>query len=1144
MSICNVNIGTGDVYHHAEDFFLRGGFIPLRFVRDYESGRKENSTVGQRWRHNLIHKLVLREKRAFYVTPDGNESEIPHPDFPRAEDAQSDLKTRREKEAILLSDLGDWVYRFEPFKPGDNTLVIRSQIDPRGNHLDYKYSREEFLEAIRDTRGRIVVFTSNERGYIAKISVYHPEEPNSRRDLVHFEYDNLGNLRSVRDRNDGINRFTYQGHLLVEHINALEGKTYFKYDSKGRCVHTHREDGTHERKLIWHDDKHAVEVRDSRGAVWNYVLNDQKRPLVETDPLGRKKEYFYDAEGNLQFTKDEHASQAVTLFFDDQRLLISQTGSLTSMVRYDEKMRVIETVNAAGAKRTFKYDERSNRVEMTDPMDAVWRFEYERDGWLSGAVTPRGHHFTRKRTSRWEVEYGDEIRLDAVLRYNPLGLLAATVDAHGQTTRFDYEPTDRMTAIHYADGSQVRYQYDAMGNMTRVETESGAATAYEYDPFGAAVAVTNPLGHRGSYRYDSEGNLIEVRNFKGETAAIQYDLIDQIVAVTLFDGRTHRYTHHRGGTVATVRDENDNLLLEIQPDDQGRIAKKIFPGGWEVTYEWGEQSQLLSAKNPHATLRIEYTPNLRVAAEHVNDFSVFYEYDEVGNRKLLRTNTGRLIEYFWDARNRLTRIVDTDRAVYEFSYYEVNLFREWVCPSLVQRYTFDNRLRMTRRVALEPRTGAVLAERTYQYDPQGSLVRMRDQQRGGFQYRYSALEAILEVRGDGGYAETYAWDPNENLTQMRDGSRITYSAGNRLARAGNQLFEHNRDGGVTKITENRRDWLLGYNPEGQLASVRTPDGQTVEYHYDPLGRRIRKILNGQATRFYWDQGAYLGEAMDSGEAIDYLFLPQTFLPLGMTTAAGHFSFVLDQAGTPTEIVDKDGAVVWSGDYSAFGELNAERVRQVRNPVRFQGQYFDEETGFHYNFSRYYYPSCARYLSQDPLGLRAGVNLYRYVMNPFNWVDPFGLNNLVSGVLTIYPICGWSKEQQKAAGKKRDAMNKKLGKKGITLPDEPVQRCGKTAKEIYEDCQQEAKDEGKKPKRDLNETGTKCTNEQADHILEICATNKEAETDCANLQPLNESVNKSYGSQVGHAVRGNPGAALKSVKLAPMSECTERPSVDC
>ena len=67
------------------------------------------------------------------------------------------------------------------------------------------------------------------------------------------------------------------------------------------------------------------------------------------------------------------------------------------------------------------------------------------------------------------------------------------------------------------------------------------------------------------------------------------------------------------------------------------------------------------------------------------------------------------------------------------------------------------------------------------------------------------------------------------------------------------------------------------------------------------------------------------------------------------------------------------------------------VAEIDSHLRFQGQYFDAETGLHYNRHRYYNPSAGRFITIDPIGLAGGLNNYQYVKNPTGWVDPLGLN---------------------------------------------------------------------------------------------------------------------------------------------------------
>ncbi|WP_132038718.1 RHS repeat-associated core domain-containing protein [Iodobacter fluviatilis] len=104
---------------------------------------------------------------------------------------------------------------------------------------------------------------------------------------------------------------------------------------------------------------------------------------------------------------------------------------------------------------------------------------------------------------------------------------------------------------------------------------------------------------------------------------------------------------------------------------------------------------------------------------------------------------------------------------------------------------------------------------------------------------------------------------------------------------------------------------------------------------------------------------------------------------------------VDQLGTPQALSDENGEIAWSAEYKAWGEAQvviseAAKTAGINNQIRFQGQYFDEESGLHYNRHRYYDPEIGRFISSDPIGLFGGFNTYAYAPNSTGWVDPWGL----------------------------------------------------------------------------------------------------------------------------------------------------------
>ncbi|WP_255991110.1 RHS repeat domain-containing protein [Chitinolyticbacter albus] len=130
---------------------------------------------------------------------------------------------------------------------------------------------------------------------------------------------------------------------------------------------------------------------------------------------------------------------------------------------------------------------------------------------------------------------------------------------------------------------------------------------------------------------------------------------------------------------------------------------------------------------------------------------------------------------------------------------------------------------------------------------------------------------------------------------------------------------------------------------------------------------------------------------------------------------------MDHLGTPQLLTDDAGQIAWSAEYKAWGEAraaisDAAKTADIANPIRFQGQYADEETGLHYNRHRHYDPEIGRFVSKDPIKLAGGLNVFAYGSNPVEWIDPLGLVGLratdpAAGSLTpIQTRCWYLREE--------------------------------------------------------------------------------------------------------------------------------------
>ncbi|CAB1206382.1 Putative deoxyribonuclease RhsC [Serratia marcescens] len=205
-----------------------------------------------------------------------------------------------------------------------------------------------------------------------------------------------------------------------------------------------------------------------------------------------------------------------------------------------------------------------------------------------------------------------------------------------------------------------------------------------------------------------------------------------------------------------------------------------------------------------------------------------------------------------------------------------------------------------------------------------------------------------------------------------------------------------------------------YDADNRLVQAhgRGPQGEfEAQYHYDALGRRSRKAVRykgktEQTTRFLWQGYRLLQEQRDDGSRRSWSYDPASpWSPLAALEQAGDsrsadiYWYHTDLNSAPLEVTDAAGSLCWSGQYDTFGKLQGQTVAgaakrqgaQYQQPLRYAGQYQDDESGLHYNLFRYYEPEVGRFTTQDPIGLRGGLNLYQYAPNPLMWVDPLGLS---------------------------------------------------------------------------------------------------------------------------------------------------------
>ncbi|WP_261435363.1 RHS repeat domain-containing protein, partial [Serratia ficaria] len=312
--------------------------------------------------------------------------------------------------------------------------------------------------------------------------------------------------------------------------------------------------------------------------------------------------------------------------------------------------------------------------------------------------------------------------------------------------------------------------------------------------------------------------------------------------------------------------------------------------------------------------------------------------------------------------------------------------------------------RYTGRGELAGVSDALRGEVHYGYDAEGRLLQHREPAQGkpGSRLVYDMADNLLGEKGPNSDVETHlplAPVADNRLTHWQKLFYRYDAWGNLISRRNGIYEQHYRYDADNRLIQAR-----GRGPQGEFDA---------QYHYDALGRRTRKTVSykgkaAQTTRFVWQGYRLLQEQRADGSRRSWSYDPASpWSPLAALEQAGDsrsaeiYWYHTDLNSAPLEVSDAAGNLRWSGQYDTFGKLQGQTVEgaarrngaQYDQPLRYAGQYQDDESGLHYNLFRYYEPEVGRFTTQDPIGLAGGFNLYAYGPNPLTWIDPFGLSFL-------------------------------------------------------------------------------------------------------------------------------------------------------
>jgi len=598
------------------------------------------------------------------------------------------------------------------------------------------------------------------------------------------------------------------------------------------------------------------------------------------------------------------------------------------------------------------------------------------------------------RTGEQAFDPGNALARTRTRAYDSLNRLAQDIGAQSQTTAYAYDSNGNVKSVTDPLTHATGNSYDALNRLVQVLDPAGGTTQYAYDPAGNLAQVTDPRGLATTYTYDGLGNLTKQVSPDTGTTTSTFDAAGNVLTKVDARGAIATYTVDALNRVASVAYSKSGTSTETHTYtyDSGANAK-------------GRLSQLVDTA---ATTAWTYTPLGRVASKSQTMSGVAhtltYGYNSYGQLTCVTTPSGQVIGYAY-SNNRVSGVtVNGSALVSGVTTFPFGAAAGWQWGNAeftFRRFDADGRL-----ASWEFRNGVSVLRNDLSFDTASRITALADPNlpANSGAYQYDALDRLTVAQQGSPVTHTqqFAYDALGNRQNVTiDGSlaNLYYGSNSNQLQQIVGFVSPAYLGGATALT-------YTYNNANRLVQVQSSGTTLATYKVNGLGQRVQKVVGAATTRFVYDEhGRLLGEYDGTGKLIQETVwlddLPvATLRPTGTNgtpTPITVYYVHADHLASPRAVTrPSDNAIMWRWDnVDPFGantpNENPSGLGTFKYALRFPGQYYDVETGTHYNYFRDYDPTIGRYEQSDPIGLWGTVSTFAYAAgSPVRRSDRKGL----------------------------------------------------------------------------------------------------------------------------------------------------------